>query len=300
VIATAAGSLAATPTVQVFRIHDVVIEVRSDVTEIGDVVGRSYAVFAADGPLADRATATRIEVRRTGTGFSLRVDDGPATMVPTVDAGVLGTLDRIVTAVLGALDARGILATHAGVVTFGGRAVLLAGPSGRGKSTLSLAMLRDGASLLTDEMALIDPAGPSVLPYPRALHVSPATVDLLPELAFLHERPRRDLGGESEWSVSMEDLAIAFGTRIARAAPLSMIVLLGPRLALDDTPTLEPLPPAVATMELLRGTPMVATDFAGTMRRVAAIVGSIPTYRLRAAEPIRTAALVRDRLLGTT
>jgi hypothetical protein len=291
--------MTATLTVQMFRVHDVLIEVHSDVSQVRDVVARSYAVFATDDRTANEVTATRIEVRQTAAGFSVSVDDAPAIGVSTVDAAVLAALDRIVMAVLRALDQRGVLGTHAGVVTFGRQAALLAGPSGRGKSTLSLALLREGAALLTDEMALIDPAGPCILPYPRALHVSPATVDLLPELAFLRERPRRDLGGESEWSVSMEDLAIAFGTRIARPTPLAMIVLLGPRLALDDTPILEPLPPAVATMELLRGTPIAATDFSSTMRRVAAIADRVPTFALRAAEPIRTARLIRDRLLGT-
>lgn len=298
-IGTPHGSTTATLTMQTFRVHDVLIDLRSDVSLVAEVVARSYAAFA-DDRAPDRVSATRIDVRRTAAGFSLSVDDAPAAVVTTVDAAVLGTLDRIVMAVLRTLDRRGILGTHAGVVSFGGQAALLAGPSGRGKSTLSLALLLQGASLLTDEMALIDPGGPTVLPYPRALHVSPATVDLLPELAFLRERPRGDLGGESEWSVSMEDLANAFGTLVAGPTPLAMIVLLGPRLALTETPVLEPLPAAVATMELLRGTPMAATDFGGTMRRVAAIAERVPTFRLRAAEPVRTASLIRDVLLGSS
>jgi hypothetical protein len=40
--------------------------------------------------------------------------------------------------------------------------------------------------------------------------VSPSTVELLPELTFLRERPRQALGADLEWAVSTADLRRAF------------------------------------------------------------------------------------------
>jgi hypothetical protein len=59
---------------------------------------------------------------------------------------------------------------HAGVVAFGGRAVLLPGASGTGKTTLVTALLESGAAYYSDELAFLDDEG-RVHPYPRHLVV---------------------------------------------------------------------------------------------------------------------------------
>lgn len=55
---------------------------------------------------------------------------------------------------------------HAGVVGVGGRAVLLPGRSGAGKTTLVRALVEAGATYYSDEYAVLDPAG-RVHPYAR-------------------------------------------------------------------------------------------------------------------------------------
>lgn len=50
-------------------------------------------------------------------------------------------------------------------------ALVLVGPSGRGKTTASLALARAGWGYLSDETAVIDPADRSVAPYPKPLSV---------------------------------------------------------------------------------------------------------------------------------
>jgi len=59
---------------------------------------------------------------------------------------------------------------HAGVVAVRGRAILLPGTSGAGKTTLVRALLGAGATYYSDEYALLDGEG-LVHPYPRALSV---------------------------------------------------------------------------------------------------------------------------------
>jgi hypothetical protein len=281
-----------------YAVHGVEIDVATDVEAASDAVAMSYAAFRMGDeqrPLAEcvmlTATATpdgiRLEDHRHRVGFAL--DERSA---------VLGLLDRVVMAVLDRLRLHGILGTHAGVVEIDGRAVLLSGRSGRGKSTLTLGLVRRGAGWLTDELALIGPDDRTILPYPRALHVSPATAALLPELSFLHERPRHDLGGGSEWSVSSADLARAFATGAASPTRLAAILLLDQEPDIEREPEIIRVAPALATMELMRGTPAAAGDFAGTMRRLSDVTAGVATARLRTGELDRTAGLVLDWALA--
>jgi hypothetical protein len=265
------------------RIDGLDIGVRSDLPAVLDTVATSYRAF-----LVEAATPT-------SAGDRIVWIDTPSSGDDEIGA-ILGTLDRIVDAVIDGLGAEGIVGTHAASVVVDGRAVVLAGPSGAGKSTLTLAMLRDGASLLTDELTLIAPDDRTVLPYPRALHVSPTTVELLPELGFLESRPRQDLGAGSEWSVTVDDLERAFGTGVAAPSPLAAIVLLDDRGDQADEPAIESIGGAAATMTLLRGTPAAARDFGATMARLGAIAGGVPAFRLRATDVARTAAALRAQV----
>ena len=52
---------------------------------------------------------------------------------------------------------RGMLPLHASAVEWAGRAVLIAGPAGAGKSTLSAGMIARGARLIGDDLTVIDP-----------------------------------------------------------------------------------------------------------------------------------------------
>jgi hypothetical protein len=281
-----------------YAIHGLDLSVETDHPPAAAAVAMAYGAFAVGpdhAPQLDRAT---ISARLAADGVLLTDHLGRTALTTTETGVVLGLLDRVVVAVLDRLRAQGILGTHAGVVEFEGRALLLSGRSGRGKSTLTLGLVRRGAGWLTDELALIAPDDVTMLPYPRALHVSPATADLLPELAFLHERPRYDLGGGSEWSVAPADLARAFGTGTSGAARLAAILLLDSEPDPDRAPEIIPVAPAVAAMELLRGTPAAVDDFAGTMRRLSDITVRVATARLRMGELDRTARLVSAWMRG--
>jgi adenylate kinase family enzyme len=59
---------------------------------------------------------------------------------------------------------------HAAALDVDGRALVLCGPSGAGKTTLTLALASSGLRLLTEEVVWIDKAG-SVRGLPRPLHV---------------------------------------------------------------------------------------------------------------------------------
>lgn len=281
-----------------YAMHGVHLDIVTDVAAAADAVAISYGAFATDVPHDAASGRVSVSARRAGDRIRLEDHRGGIADVTDETAAVLGMLDRIVMAVLDGLHARGIVGTHAGAVAMDGRAVLMSGRSGRGKSTLTLGLIRRGAEWLSDELALVAPDDVTILPYPRALHVSPATADLLPELSFLHERARHDLGGGSEWSVTPDELARAFGTRTAGPTRLAGILLLDGAPDPTGPPDISRVAPALATMELLRGTPAAADDFAGTMRRLSDVAVRASTARLRVGELDRTARLVIDWVRG--
>ncbi len=280
-----------------YAIQGVDLVVEGDVRPAIDAVAESYAAFATtDRPNLGGEDPVRIAAWHEGGRYRLADHRGREATVDDEVGAVLGLLDRVVEAVLDRLATRGIMGTHAGVVSIGGRAVLLSGRSGSGKTTLTLGLIRRGAVWLTDEVALVAPDDRTVLPYPRALHVGPGTADLLSELSFLRARPRSVLGGESEWSVSADDLEIAFGARLGGPSRLALVVLLDGHPDPTRGPEIRPISPALASMELLRGTPAAVRDFDGTLRRLSGIVERVPTVRLRAGELDRTALAVGDWL----
>jgi hypothetical protein len=65
-----------------------------------------------------------------------------------------------------AIHATGKVFIHAGAVGHGGRAIVIPGHSGAGKTTLVAALVRAGASHYSDEFAVLDDDG-LVHPYPR-------------------------------------------------------------------------------------------------------------------------------------
>lgn len=71
------------------------------------------------------------------------------------------------------------LVLHAAVLERNGRALVMPAPSGSGKSTLCAALLFHGWRLLSDELALIDPATGHLQPMPRAVSLKNASIEVL-------------------------------------------------------------------------------------------------------------------------
>ena len=117
-----------------------------------------------------------------------RGNDGPHRWRIVIDgelfASVAGGDDAVDTlaaklnliAVAGSL---GRVLLHAGAVERDGQAIVVAGESGRGKSTLTAALVQAGFNYLTDELVLIDPHTARVELYPKALDLSAESHTLL-------------------------------------------------------------------------------------------------------------------------
>jgi energy-coupling factor transporter ATP-binding protein EcfA2 len=108
--------------------------------------------------------------------YSLTRDEA-AALVVSVEGSTVGraaTVDQMLDSVV--IDARHFVAefapervfVHAGTVGIDGRAVVIPGRSGTGKSTLVAALVRLGAIYYSDEYAVFDSRG-QVHPYPKPL-----------------------------------------------------------------------------------------------------------------------------------
>ncbi|MCX7753023.1 MAG: hypothetical protein N2443_09175 [Blastocatellia bacterium] len=116
---------------------------------------------------------------------------------------------------------------HAGVVGWRGRALLLPGPRGSGKSHLVAALVRAGASYLSDRFAVLDRRG-RVHPYPVPIELARSTD------GKLEKHAAEDLGGETA----------------RRSLPIGLIVFTRYRAGARWRP--RELSPGEAGVELLR------------------------------------------------
>jgi hypothetical protein len=276
-----------------YLVLGVPIAVGADDPQALELVDETYAGFRQDIGAPEPAFTAELSQIDAGTSR----DSGPAVLVydsqgyrrewPDAQAAVVDLLDRIVHGVLAELHKRDIYAIHAGATVYSGAALIVAGRSGQGKTTLTLGLLQRGLGLLSDEFAVIDPATQQIMPYRRSVHVRPGTPELIPELGYLSQRPKRRLGGGIEWSLPPASLAQAFPGCLAPAAPLRYVLLLDGAPEPGGTPAIAPAPAAVATIELLRGTWAASRDFSGGLARLSHLMNGVACARLRvgALEP---------------
>lgn len=91
------------------------------------------------------------------------------------------TLSRLLTTInVAAIDSMGHhLVVHAAAVARRGRAVVIVGSPGAGKSTLAAALTAAGMSYLSDETAVVT-SSLHIVPYPKPIALETASVDAVP------------------------------------------------------------------------------------------------------------------------
>lgn len=75
------------------------------------------------------------------------------------------------------------LTIHAAVVEKSGKALILPAPPGSGKSTLCAGLIHRGWRLLSDELALIDPASGQLTPLPRPVSLKNESIEVIRRFA---------------------------------------------------------------------------------------------------------------------
>ncbi|CCH72306.1 hypothetical protein BN11_1520019 [Nostocoides australiense Ben110] len=156
---------------------------------------------------------------------------------------------------------------HAAVVAINGRAVLVAGESYAGKSTLAGWLTARGWEFLTDELALLEevPGGWHVHPFPRPIGLRhPSPLD-----ALLGGSPQHD----SESLVPASRLG-----QVGNAARLSAVVLPGREPGLPRR--LSAAHPATALRLLMSHLPHGGIGGRAAFRQVARLTSSVPVFHL--------------------
>jgi len=174
------------------------------------------------------------------------------------------------------------------------RAVLIAGASGIGKTTLTLELLRRGAQLYGDEFACIRKSDRFVVGFPRTFMIREETLSVIeqPPLRSTCERsaPREQAVAGRVWDHI--DPAEVFGEDVfASPARLGAAILLSRDP--ERPPSAERLSSAVASTELVARFNRAFVEFTH-FADIAGLFAGIPCYRLWIGEPRATA----DALLG--
>jgi hypothetical protein len=103
---------------------------------------------------------------------------------------LIGKFDvRLVSEISGIPPECWLTVCHASAVTDGRYSVMIAGPSGTGKSTLTGLLAACGLTFVADDFVAVDAATCSAFPFPAALSVKQGAVDVLsPLYGDLHEK----------------------------------------------------------------------------------------------------------------
>jgi hypothetical protein len=148
-----------------------------------------------------------------------------------------------------ALRVRGVMSLHASAVCIDGKAVLLVGPAGAGKSTLALALHQRGHPVLSEDVVALQPRAdgigahsgfPHVRLWPDSAQALGRRTDELPRLARNWDKRYWSLAG-----------AAAFQ---ATPAPIGAVYVLCGRRDASDVPSLETATARSALLELLAHT----------------------------------------------
>jgi hypothetical protein len=113
-------------------------------------------------------------------------------------------------------------ALHGACVSRGGRAILVSGPSGFGKTTLAIHLALRGCRFLADDLVLVDPGGAGLEPVRRGVHLRPGSRALLDAKARKDAREAARHRGRTEWTLD-PDLWFGPATRCRR---IGLVVLL--------------------------------------------------------------------------
>jgi hypothetical protein len=271
-----------------FAIAGVPCAVTAGAREVA-AIDETFGAFAVEQPPGGELY--RLELRRDGPALTLTDSEGGSSRFDDGGEAVANACMQLTLGVMRRLARQGVFAIHAASLARGGDGVILAGPSRSGKTTLALELVRRGLRLLSDEHALSHPDATTILPYRRSLHVRPGTPELIPELGFLVQRPRRRLPGGEEWALRPEELARVFPGSLGEATELRHVVLLGPRSD-RGAPRLEEVPGAIAAVELV-GCTMAACDaFQPVLERMARLVEGARCARLVPGAPAASGELL--------
>jgi len=157
--------------IQRYKFFDQAFELRSDhanTLTLMDVMFRRFAVTKNDGETHQYEVLTNVggQAAIITKDYCYRVEQ-PARL-PSLAHGII--MRNIFTRI------RSHLLFHAAALSYHGKGVIIAADSGCGKTTLTLALVRQGFKFLSDDVAALELNNGKLTPYPRCLLVRLGTL----------------------------------------------------------------------------------------------------------------------------
>jgi hypothetical protein len=266
----------------------------------------------APGPVPDPAVFVHFPLRAARRGGALLVGDGSCLFViapggrridahlrpdALADGGRALAALHLPVVLAFALRHHGVFHLHAAGLADGERAILVAGQSGVGKTTLALAILDAGFAWLCDDAAFVTErdAIPRVEGVPRPFHLHPETLGAFAHAAAVagpaDASGRRDLDPERVWPGRM------------RRGPHRPGILLFPEVTHRPATTVERLTAADSLGRLVEASALLVVDGAARSSEHLALLGRLaseaPALRVGLGEDLlRAPAKVALRILA--
>jgi hypothetical protein len=274
--------------------RDVDVEIRLGTTAGGlrePVADHPEGAIGADGGVLFTAP---------GVGRYLIRDGREVVIEPSGGADAANLRTFLYGTVLGVLcHQRGLLPLHAGAVAIGDRAIIVAGDSGAGKSSLTAALVRQGARLLAEDLCPLRLADAAASGKARVLPGVPRfrlNRDVAEHLRLVPVAAG-SAGGPSKIAISCPPGALALPSRPAAIYGID-------RVRVADNPRAERIA-GIEALEVVRGA-IFRWELAHAMGRsqaalrgAAALASAVPCFRLWRTRQLtgldETAALILER-----
>lgn len=231
-------------------------------------------VLSGMEPLADQPD-TLLDAVPDGDGFAIFRDGQAISGRIVLDAARFVLLREMAETACGADQVAAVF--HAGAVARNGRALVICGDSGQGKSTLTFGLVAAGCAYLGDDHIPLHRDGRSVLAFPTAAGVKAGSWDL-PEIRAL-----QDMYGLTPNSprvgVRYLPLGQAQAPQIGTKQPVRALIF--PEFRPDAGFEMTRIEPEQALIQALNAGSRPSASHRGDIAPLADLLNHVPAYRLR-------------------